>query len=116
MLDFKSIERLLLSYLFFLGKYKCLNLEKLQQKRGKTVEIWSSNFQNSNFQILFNDSIFNAAHRRQNIKKRIRVSLRFPLTLFVDTSDGIILVTILKKKSTKNSIQSSAFHVTQKTA
>lgn len=53
----------------------------------------------------------------KNIKKRIRVSLRFPLTLFVDTSNGIILVTVLKKiKSTKNSIQSSAFHVTQKTA
>lgn len=49
--------------------------------------------------------------------KRIQVSLRFPLILFVDTSDGIILVTVLKKiKSTKNSIQSSAFHVTQKTA
>lgn len=53
----------------------------------------------------------------KNIKKRIQVSLRFPLTLFVDTSDGIILVAVLKKiKSTKNSIQSSAFHVTQKTA
>lgn len=53
----------------------------------------------------------------KNIKKRIRVSLRFPLILFVDTSNGIILVTVLKKKKgTKNSIQSSAFHVTQKTA
>lgn len=53
----------------------------------------------------------------KNIKKRIRVSLRFPLILFVDTSDDIMLVTVLKKiKSTKNSIESSAFHVTQKTA
>lgn len=53
----------------------------------------------------------------KNIKKRIQVSLRFPLILFVDTSNGIILVTVLKKiKSTKNSIRSSAFHVTQKTA
>lgn len=34
----------------------------------------------------------------KNIKKRIRVSLRFPLILFVDTSNGIILVTVLKKK------------------